>query len=185
VCSSDLGLALNDPGFGGARLQASRRFKNFPSRIFAVDQTAYLESLLVRQDKMSMAASVEARVPFVHLPLVKAANALSRAAHGQGGETKAILKRVAARHLPREIVYRRKIGLLLPYGEWLADSGGFGRYLDDLTDANSPLAAFADRRELRNCVSAGRAGVPAVLRLLPRLIGVDQWLRSLALAPAA
>ncbi|MHA1565239.1 MAG: asparagine synthase (glutamine-hydrolyzing), partial [Alphaproteobacteria bacterium] len=70
----------------GAREAASARFTDFRERLFAVDQSSYLESLLVRQDKMSMAASVEARVPFTHLPLARLVNRLPaavRLAHGQ------------------------------------------------------------------------------------------------------
>ena len=65
-----------------ARRGVSRRFRDFRDRLLAVDQTAYLESLLVRQDKMSMSESVEARVPFVHLPLLKQVNQAFHAIRG-------------------------------------------------------------------------------------------------------
>ena len=106
----------------GAREATSRRFSDFRDRLFAVDQAAYLESLLVRQDKMSMAASVEARVPFVHMPLLRLVNSLPHALRAPGGDTKPLLKRMAERHLPHDLIHRRKIGLWLPYEEWFADA---------------------------------------------------------------
>ena len=83
----------------GLREATSARFKDFRDRLFAIDQVSYLESLLVRQDKMSMAASVEARVPYVHLPLAKVVNRLPRDIRAPGGATKPLLKRIAEQFL--------------------------------------------------------------------------------------
>ena len=73
----------------GLRERVSGRFKDFRDRLLAVDQSAYLELLLVRQDKMAMAASVEARVPFVHLPLARVLNRLPRSVRVPGGRHQA------------------------------------------------------------------------------------------------
>ncbi len=164
----------------GAREAASRRFSGFRDRLFAVDQAAYLESLLVRQDKMSMAASVEARVPFVHMPLLRLVNGLPHALRAPGGDTKPLLKRLAERHLPHDLIHRRKIGLWLPYGEWFADAKGAGGYLDDLTGPESRLAAYAEKGKLTDLVDTCRAGARSAGLVLERLVGVELWLRSLA-----
>ncbi len=164
----------------GAREAASRRFSDFCDRLFAVDQAAYLESLLVHQDKMSMAASVEARVPFVHMPLLHFVNSLPHALRAPGGDTKPLLKRIAERHLPHELIHRRKIGLWLPYEEWFADTNGAGEYLDDLTGPDSRLAAYAEKGKLTALVDTCRAGARSAGLVLERLVGVELWLRSLA-----
>jgi asparagine synthase (glutamine-hydrolysing) len=164
----------------GAREAASRRFSGFRDRLFAVDQAAYLESLLVRQDKMSMAASVEARVPFVHMPLLRLVNSLPHPLRAPGGDTKPLLKRIAERHLPHDLIHRRKIGLWLPYEEWFADANGAGGYLDDLTGAESRLAAYAEKEKLAALVEKCRAGARSAGLVLERLVGVELWLRSLA-----
>ena len=166
----------------GARETASRRFRDFRDRLFAVDQSAYLESLLIRQDKMSMAASVEARVPFVHLPLLRAVNALPRDIRVPGGITKPLLKKIAGDYLPSELIHRRKIGLWLPYHEWFADEKGAGRYLEALTGSDSRLGQYADRQKLGELVTASRAGSRAGGLVLERLIGTELWLRSLTAA---
>jgi asparagine synthase (glutamine-hydrolysing) len=164
----------------GAREAASRRFSDFRARLFAVDQAAYLESLLVRQDKMSMAASVEARVPFVHMPLLRLVNSLPHVLRAPGGDTKPLLKRIAERHLPHDLIHRRKIGLWLPYEEWFADAKGAGGYLDDLTGPDSRLAAYAEKGKLTVLVDRCRAGARSSGLVLERLVGVELWLRSLA-----
>lgn len=164
----------------GDREAQSRRFGDFRDRLFAVDQTAYLESLLVRQDKMSMAASVEARVPFVHLPFWRMANRLHRNLRAPGKTTKPVLKAFAARFLPHDLVYRRKVGLLLPYEEWLKDERLLGRYLEHLTDSSSRLAAFADRAALRRAIDGFRAGDMAHRANIFTLVNTELWLSDLA-----
>ena len=164
----------------GARESASNRFDNFLDRLFAVDQTSYLESLLVRQDKMSMAASVEARVPFVHMPLLKVVNRLPRYVRAPGGTSKALLKHIAEKFLPADLVQRRKIGLWLPYHKWVSRGGGAHRHLETLVANDSRLATYADLSILKSVVERFReqddrhSGL-----LLQRLVEVELWLRSI------
>lgn len=166
------------PPAPGAREEQSSRFKDFRDRLLAVDQSAYLESLLVRQDKMSMAESIEARVPFVHWPLTQVLNRLPRELRIPGGTTKPILKRFAERVLPHDLIHRRKIGLWLPYDDWLRDPNKLGRYLDDVADPNGGLAAFGDANGLKRAVAdfrAGRTGGPRMWTL----VNLEIWLRGL------
>ena len=142
----------------GAREAASARFRDFRDRLHGVDQTNYLESLLMRQDKMAMAASVEARVPFVHLPLARVVNAIPRAVTTPGGDTKPLLKKIAAPYLPKDLLHRRKVGLTLPAQDWLRDPAGLGRYLDDVAAPTARLAAFADPSRLGQAVDDFRTG---------------------------
>ena len=169
----------------GAREAASARFDDFRDRMFASDQTGYLESLLVRQDKMSMAAGVEARVPFVHLPLARVVNALPRGVRTPGGFTKPVLKRIAEPYLPHDLIYRRKVGLLLPYDDWLRDEAAGGRFLDLLTAPDGRLGHYAQPGALARVVAAFRAGRRAGLPSVMRLVNVELWLRSLGTPAAA
>jgi asparagine synthase (glutamine-hydrolysing) len=168
----------------GFRDTVSRRFRDFRDRLLAVDQSCYLESLLVRQDKMAMAASVEARVPFVHLPLAKVLNRLPHAVRVPGGTTKPLLKAIGERYLPGELLHRRKVGLTLPYEDWLGREDGLGRYLSDLTAPDSRLGCFTERGQLAKVVDAFRKGRRAGLPDLVRLVNVETWLRSLAAGSA-
>jgi len=163
----------------GLREQVSGRFRDFRDRLLAVDQSAYLESLLVRQDKMAMAASVEARVPFVHWPLARVLNRLPRALRVPGGVTKPILKSIGERYLPHDLLYRRKVGLTLPFADWMMQADGLGRYLDDLAAPDARLGAYTGRKQLASVVERFRKGERAGLPSLIRLISVETWLRSL------
>lgn len=167
----------------GEREAASRRFADFRDRLLAVDQTAYLESLLVRQDKMSMAMSVEARVPFVHWPLLTVVNRLERAVRIPGGETKPVLKRLADRYLPHDLVHRRKVGLLLPYDEWFADDRLAGRYLSALTEPGARLAAYARPGSLKAMIEGFRSEGRSAGGSLQRLVEIELWLRQAEVRP--
>lgn len=175
-----------DLRFGpGARGDVAKRFADFRDRMTAVDQTAYLGSLLMRQDKMAMAASVEARVPFTHRPLAAKVNALARELRVPGKTTKPVLKRIAEKYLPHDLIHRRKVGLTIPISDWMARPEGLGRYLDLLTEPNAALAAFGDGRLLRATVEDFRKGPgKEAAALLLSLVNCELWLRSLARTPA-
>ena len=164
----------------GAREAVANRFADFRDRMLAVDQTAYLGSLLMRQDRMAMAESIEARVPFAHFPLAKVLNRIPGSIRVPGGETKPLLKRIARRWLPPEIVDRRKVGLTLPLNDWLKDEKGLGRYLTYLTDADCRLATYGEHARLKAAVENFRKQ-PADQGLPPlaHLINLELWLRSL------
>jgi asparagine synthase (glutamine-hydrolysing) len=163
-----------------ARKAVAGRFSDFRDRMMALDQTSYLSSLLMRQDKMAMAESVEARVPFAHYPLAKVLNRLPRDIRIPGGETKPLLKAVARRWLPREVVDRRKVGLTLPLDKWLKDSSALGRYLELLTAPDCRLAGFGDPSSLRRSVDEFRRNeAPRGLPVLAHLVNLELWLRSL------
>ena len=165
----------------GAREAAAGRFSDFRDRMIAADQVSYLPSLLMRQDKMAMAASVEARVPFTHLPLARVANRIPRHLRIPGGTTKPLLKEVAKKWLPADLVERRKVGLVLPLADWLESPEGLGRYLDYMAAPDSGLGGFTEPKRLRGLVEAFRQGqrdsrgVP----LLGHLLTIEAWLRSL------
>ncbi|MFY9554663.1 MAG: asparagine synthase (glutamine-hydrolyzing), partial [Blastocatellia bacterium] len=84
------------------------------------------ELLLMRVDKMTMATSVEARVPFLDHKLVEFAMALPSQLKYRNGETKYILKRALKSVLPARMINRKKKGFGVPINEWMLDQlGGF------------------------------------------------------------
>jgi asparagine synthase (glutamine-hydrolysing) len=88
-------------------------------RMLDVDVRVWLaDDLLVKMDKMSMAASVEARVPLLDLPLVEWAMRLPDEHKLKGLEGKVLLKRLARRLLPAEVVDRPKVGFTVPLSPW-------------------------------------------------------------------
>lgn len=89
-------------------------------RMLALEQRFFLaDHNLLYTDKMSMAAGVEVRVPFLDNELVKLANALPPALKQRGAEGKWVLKKAMEPYLPREVIYRPKTGFGAPLRRWL------------------------------------------------------------------
>jgi asparagine synthase (glutamine-hydrolysing) len=91
-------------------------------RLLYTDIKTYLVELLMKQDNMSMAASIESRVPFLDHVLVEFATRIPREMQIQGLAGKRILKKAVEDLLPREILYRQKLGFPTPWSGWLAGS---------------------------------------------------------------
>ncbi len=84
------------------------------------DQQTYLPNdLLVKVDIASMAVSLEARSPYLDHKLIEFAAKLPENLKARGMETKSLLKKVAAKLVPKEVIYRRKMGFGVPVGYWL------------------------------------------------------------------
>jgi asparagine synthase (glutamine-hydrolysing) len=86
------------------------------------------ELLLMRVDKITMAASVEARVPFLDHKLVEYAMGLPSSLKVKGRVGKHVLKRALEEILPHDLLYSRKRGFGAPIREWL--SGSLGEWFD-------------------------------------------------------
>lgn len=85
-----------------------------------LDTTTWLpEDLLIKADKMTMAAAIELRVPFLDHKLVEFAASLPSHMKATRTQSKYILKKYAETILPKEIVYRRKRGFPVPLKQWL------------------------------------------------------------------
>jgi len=98
-------------------------------RLLAADLKTYLHELLMKQDQMSMAASIESRVPFLDHKLVEFAAALPENMKLRGLTTKYILRKAMKNRLPKEILTRRKMGFPVPVGAWLRNK--FSHVVDE------------------------------------------------------
>lgn len=91
---------------------------NLDSNLLA-DQMTYLPNdLLVKVDIATMANSLEARSPFLDHRLIEFAASIPESLKMRRFETKSLLKKVAARLVPADVVYRRKMGFGVPVGNW-------------------------------------------------------------------
>ena len=83
------------------------------------DQMTYLPNdLLVKVDIASMTNSLEARSPFLDHKVIEFAASLPESVKMKRIETKSLLKKVAAKLVPKEVIYRRKMGFGVPIGNW-------------------------------------------------------------------
>ncbi|HJZ68625.1 MAG TPA: asparagine synthase (glutamine-hydrolyzing) [Blastocatellia bacterium] len=87
------------------------------------------ELLLMRVDKITMATSVEARVPFLDHKLVEFAMTIPRRLKYHHRQTKYILKRALREKIPGDVIDRRKKGFGVPLNEWML--GSMGRFVED------------------------------------------------------
>ena len=85
-------------------------------RLLYADMKTYLVELLMKQDQMSMAASIESRVPFLDHHLVEFAAGLPTRMKLRGLTTKWILREAVREVLPPEILTRKKMGFPVPFG---------------------------------------------------------------------
>ncbi|MFQ5455868.1 MAG: asparagine synthase (glutamine-hydrolyzing) [Nitrospirota bacterium] len=90
------------------------------NRSMFLDVKSYLvDNILVKVDRMSMAASLEARVPFLDRRVVELAFSMPDLLKIRGRTTKYILKKMAERLLPERVIYRQKQGFSIPMKNWL------------------------------------------------------------------
>lgn len=90
-------------------------------KILYADIKTYLLELLMKQDQMSMAASIESRVPFLDHHLVEFAFSLPDELKIKGFDTKRILRAAFANDIPREILTRPKAGFPVPIKRWFTN----------------------------------------------------------------
>ena len=153
----------------------------FLNRMAYADLKTHLVSLLMRQDKMSMASAIETRVPFLDHELVEFAFSVPESLKVRGQTGKYIVKKLAERKLSKELTYRRKMGFPVPLTQWL-QRGRFRRYLlDILLDPMTVRRGFFNptfvERHIRD-VGNGIWGVRAdACSVLWTMLNFELWCR--------
>src|SRR5262249_24326237 len=147
-------------------------------RMLYADTLLWLpDDLLMKMDKMSMAASIEARVPLLDHPLVEWAAALPDRMKIRGMEGKALLKRLARRLVPAQVVDRPKVGFQVPLSPWFR-----GPLRDMLTDTLlSPASlgrGYYRSDALRRVVADHLEGRRDRARELWTLLSLELWHRT-------
>lgn len=144
-------------------------------RLLHVDTKSYLHELLMKQDQMSMAASIESRVPFLDHKLVEFSARLPERFKLRGRDTKWILRRAMQGLLPPEIIERPKMGFPVPLGDWLR--GGYKYLVDDyLLSERSVSRGIFERSAVERLVMEHSAGENHTSRIF-RLINLEIWHR--------
>lgn len=103
------------------RAYATCNSAHYLDRLLYIDTRLWLpDDLLTKVDRATMAHSLEARVPYLDHKFFEFAARLAPALKQQGNQRKYLLKKLAERYLPRDIVHRPKQGFVMPLPEWLA-----------------------------------------------------------------
>jgi asparagine synthase (glutamine-hydrolysing) len=145
-------------------------------RMLYVDVKTYLVELLRKQDTMSMAASVESRVPFLDHPLVEFAATIPMENKINGLTGKSVLKKAVADLLPPEIIYRKKMGFPTPFEQWMA-----GPQLETverlLLDQRAISRDLIKREGVERLFSEHRSGKRINTERFWRLLNLELWQR--------
>jgi asparagine synthase (glutamine-hydrolysing) len=174
----------------GASCDVPRFFLRYAARWF--DNQDYLPGDLLRKtDTASMAAGLEVRCPFLDSKVEWHAGTTFIGALMLGNKPKALLRELAARHLPAEIVNRPKQGFAIPIGEWFrTDFGGLRALLMDVLGSREPFGVAGDvlgvdMSAVRGMVDEHMSGKRDHGQRLYALMVLGVWARGLQSGKAA
>ena len=147
-----------------------------------VDVCSYLpDDILAKVDRMSMAVSLESRVPFLDKEMVELAFQVPDHLKLRGGETKWILKRIAERYIPRKAIYRPKEGFSVPLKHWIAGTcrGLMDELLSEKRIRQEGYFSWDEVWRLRNEHLTGRRNHSHVLwAIMMFQAWQDRWLHT-------
>ncbi len=145
-------------------------------RLLYTDIKTYLVELLMKQDNMSMAASIESRVPFLDHLLVEFATNIPQNLQLGGFAGKRILKKAVEDLLPHSILYRQKLGFPTPWSRWLG-----GPRLDVirslLLEPRSTERELFQRSAVERLFEEHRSGYRDHYDRIWRLLNLELWHR--------
>jgi asparagine synthase (glutamine-hydrolysing) len=152
-------------------------------QILCVYQQSWLvEDLLMKADKMSMAASLELRVPFLDYRLVEWANrqpiGVKIGRVDRRNVTKRVLRRFAKKRLPREIIDRPKRGFPVPVYQWLQDDGFSSWAVEHLLGKQAKLKYFFQSEAMERQLHRATTGDLEAATKSWLLIVLETWLRG-------
>lgn len=176
-------VAFNVPASYQRTHPASANINNSALRnILCFDQTSWLpDNLLERGDRMTMAASLEARMPFMDHELAAFVSALPDEMRVRGKTTKWILREAMTRLLPAEILERPKVGFRVPVNEWFQHEMKDYLY-DHLTSESSCTRDLYDASTLHQILSDHVNGKQNHEKLLWGLLNLEIWYRQYMVA---
>lgn len=146
--------------------------------LYADIRTWLCDNLLERGDRMSMAASVELRPPFLDHRLVELAFALPSNVKLRGGTSKWVLKEVARKRLPADVVDRPKLGFKVPLEKWFR--GGLrDMAFDSLTGPSSFVGSTFDQAAVNRLLRDHSCGERNEQSRIWALLSLEVWHRGL------
>ncbi|MEK7724265.1 MAG: asparagine synthase C-terminal domain-containing protein, partial [Acidobacteriota bacterium] len=150
--------------------------KEILDKLLYVDSKTYLHELLMKQDQMSMAASIESRVPFLDHKLVEFTAQMPVNMKLRGNTTKFLLKEAMKGILPDEILYRAKMGFPVPVGLWFRNE--FKHIVDEYVLSERSLSrGIFEPNFVREIVAKHNAGEKHDERIW-HLVNFEIWQRQ-------
>lgn len=147
-------------------------------RMLSLEQRFFLtDHNLTYTDKMSMAAGVEVRVPFLDLDLVEFAARIPARFKQHGREGKWVLKKAMEPHLPRDVIYRPKSGFGVPLRRWMRVELR-DLVADVLGERSLSSRGLFEPSAVQRLIAADRQGQIDASYTLLSLVCIELWCRS-------
>ncbi|HWS60578.1 MAG TPA: asparagine synthase (glutamine-hydrolyzing) [Flavobacterium sp.] len=144
------------------------------------DQHTYLCSLLDRNDRCTMGASIECREPFLDQRLIIGLGSLEDKWLFTGKKWKYILKSAMKDRLPEEILKFKKVGLSVPWGEYLIKSPDFIEELESFSKSELFKMSFFESIDAKKLVLNLRKGDTKMISYIMPLFMMHIWLKNYA-----
>jgi asparagine synthase (glutamine-hydrolysing) len=155
----------------------SRRWDPLSRMLYFDTKTWLVDDLLIKADRMSMANSIELRVPFLDHRLVEYAAAMPSQFKTQGAETKIILKRIMEGRVPNRILRRPKMGFPTPL-EIMFRGELFNYAHDTLLSEQAARRGYFDSAAVRQLLLDHRSGRADNHRQIWQLLVLEEWHRQ-------
>jgi len=148
------------------------------SRMLYFDTKTWLvDDLLIKADRMSMAASLELRVPFLDYRLVEFAASMPSKYKIKGGQGKYLLKKMMEGLLPQDIIYREKMGFPTPL-KMMFEGDLYGYAQDLLLSRNAETTAYFSRERVEDTLQEHKNKKIDHHRLIWQLVVLEEWLKK-------
>ena len=173
-------LGVSGPGNFSYREQVVREARTVypgePARqAMYSDLHTFLGSLLDRNDRMTMGASIECRVPFLDYRLVEGLSALPSSALLRGRRGKRLLLDAVADRLPEGIKRARKWGFSVPWAQYMRETPEIRAFVAAIPDSPVVREGPFDRVKLKSVVDAFLAGATDRAAVVVSLFMVSLW----------
>jgi asparagine synthase (glutamine-hydrolysing) len=166
-----------DPYAGVRMVLGQTDARSLLDRLLYADIKTYLHELLMKQDQMSMATSIESRVPFLDHKLVEFTCSLPERLKLRGRITKHILRESMKGVLPESILSRPKMGFPVPIGAWFR--GAHRSILDEYVLSDRAMArGIFNGDTVRQLVERHQSGAENHEERLWALVNFEIWQRQ-------
>ena len=167
-------LGVTDSAAPTNQLFSRAQGRSVLQQMLYVDSKSWLpDDLLVKADKMTMATSVELRVPLLDFQVMEFAAALPDHFKVKGWRLKRILKAALSESVPREILDRKKTGFPVPYDSWMRNElRDFVR--DTILSSNAAVYEYFDRAAVARIVSDHASGAGCAKEVFS-LVALELW----------
>jgi asparagine synthase (glutamine-hydrolysing) len=147
------------------------------------DQHTFLCSILNRNDRMTMGASIECRVPFLDYRLVEGLAALPSSVLLHGNRGKYLLRQSVGTQLPEAVQRHRKWGFGVPWGHYLRQISDFRDLVNALPDLHPLCGGPFARARLRSVVREFLEGNNCHEALIIQLVMITVWYQACIIYP--